>query len=126
MSNSKPRVIKDYEKLTPEVQEQIKLTYPNGFHNHLVEYVDKAGKKKKALPFEAEEYYYLIRMSIIEAKKIISDDDDYDEDGILRDEVQEEYQDKYTEEGDSLSNDDIDPYADSDEDEDDSGSKDEF
>ena len=98
MSNSKPRVIKDYEKLTPEVQEQIKLTYPNGFHNHLVEYVDKEGKKKKALPFEAEEYYYLIRMSIIEAKKIISDDDDYDEDGILRDEVQEEYQDKYSEE----------------------------
>lgn len=95
---NKPRIIKDYEKLPHEVQEQIKLSYPNGFHNHLIEYMDKENKKKKALPFEGEEYYYLVKMTVAEAKQIISDDDDY-EDGVLRDEVFDEYTDRYNEDG---------------------------
>ena len=37
-----------------------------------------------ALPFETEEIYYLIRMTVLEARQIIEDDDDYDDDGTLR------------------------------------------
>jgi hypothetical protein len=42
---SKPRVVKDYEKLETVIQEQIKLTYPYGFSEYLVSYVDREGKK---------------------------------------------------------------------------------
>ena len=51
----------------------------------MVSYVNKDGKKVSALPFETDEIYYLIRMTIQEAEQIIEDDDDYDDDGNLRD-----------------------------------------
>ena len=33
MAVSKPRVIKDFEKLENKIQEQIKLVYPEGLHS---------------------------------------------------------------------------------------------
>jgi len=95
MSQNKPRVIKDYDKLDPAIQEQIKLVYPTGFSDHLLYYFDKDGKNVSALPFETEDKYYLIRMTLSEAERIIEDDDDYDDDGFLKDHVREEYEDKY-------------------------------
>ncbi len=95
MNQSKPRVIKDYDKLDPAIQEQIKLVYPAGFSDHLLYYFDKVGKNVSALPFETEDKYYLIRMTLSEAERIIEDDDDYDDDGFLKDHVREEYEDKY-------------------------------
>ena len=91
----KPRVIKDFEKLDVAIQEQIKLVYPTGFFEHLISYTDKDGNSRFALPFETDEKYYMVRMSVSEAKKLISDDDDYDANGVLRNEVQENYQEKY-------------------------------
>ncbi len=95
MSQNKPRVIKDYDKLDASIQEQIKLVYPAGFSDHLIYYFDKDGKNVSALPFETEDKYYLIRMTLSEAERIIEDDDDYDDDGFLKDHVREEYEDKY-------------------------------
>jgi hypothetical protein len=95
MNQSKPRVIKDYDKLDPAIQEQIKLVYPTGFSDHLIFYFDKEGKNVSALPFETDDKYYLIRMTLREAERIIEDDDDYDDDGFLKDHVREEYEDKY-------------------------------
>jgi hypothetical protein len=95
MNQNKPRVIKDYDKLDAAIQEQIKLVYPAGFSDHLLYYFDKDGKNVSALPFETEDKYYLIRMTLSEAERIIEDDDDYDEDGFLKDHVREEYEDKY-------------------------------
>jgi hypothetical protein len=92
---SKPRLVKDYDKLVDEVKEQIKLVYPAGFEQHLVSYVNKDGDKKLALPFETDEVYYLVRMSIEKAQDIISVDDDYDDDGMLHDDIKENYQNKY-------------------------------
>lgn len=92
---SKPRVIKNYEKLDDELLEQIKLNYPKGFERHLIRFTDVNGKLASALPFETEEKYYLIRMTKSEAQDIIEDDDDYDDDGTLTDEAREEYEDKY-------------------------------
>ena len=96
---NKPRVIKDYEQLSEEVKEQIKLVYPKGFTQYLVSYVNKEGETKKALPFETDDYYYLIRMSAVQAEKIVEDDEDFDEDGELKSSVAEDYKEKYEDEG---------------------------
>ena len=95
MDPIKPRVIKDYEKLDPEIQEKIKLEYPSGFSENLIYFNNKDGKRVSALPFETEDKYYLVRMTIYEAEKIIEDDDDYDSTGSLKDSAKEEYESKY-------------------------------
>ena len=95
---SKPRVLKDYDQLSDKVKEQIKLVYPKGFSEHLVNYVTKEGENKKALPFETEDYYYLIRMSAVLAEKIVEDDDDFNEFGELKSSVAEDYKEKYEDE----------------------------
>lgn len=92
---SKPRVIKDFDKLDSAIQEQIKLAYPNGFYDFLITYTDREGKLVSALPFETDEKYYLVRMTYSEAIAIIEDDDDFDDDGNLKVDVKEEYGEKY-------------------------------
>jgi hypothetical protein len=96
---NKPRLIKDFEKLDREIQEQIKLAYPNGFAEHLISYTNKEGKYVTALPFETDEKYYMVKMTIFEAEQIVEDDDDFDDDGTLKAEVKEDYEDKYSEVG---------------------------
>lgn len=91
----KPRVVKDYEKLDARIKEQIKLSYPWGFQKHLVNFKNAKGQTVSALPFEAEDKYYLVRMTVTEAREIIADDDDFDLDGNLKDDVREAYEDKY-------------------------------
>ena len=81
----KKRVIKDYEALSEEIKNGIKMTYPRGFAQHLVYYTDRNGKRVSALPFDTDEIYYLVRMTVREAVQIIEDDEDYDSDGVLRD-----------------------------------------
>lgn len=83
--NSKKRVIKDYESLPEDIKNGIKMTYPRGFAQHLVYYTDRNGKRVSALPFETEDIYYLVRMTVREAVQIIEDDEDYDSEGVLRD-----------------------------------------
>lgn len=95
---NKPRVVKDYEKLAEEVKEQIKLIYPRGFSGHLVSFTNKDGEKKMGLPFETEDYYYLIRMTAVKATQIIEDDDDFDKDGILKETALSDYSEKYEDE----------------------------
>lgn len=95
---SKPRVVKDYEKLDVEIQEQIKLFYPFGFSRKLIKFTNAQGKIVSALPFETDEKHYLVRMTLEEAQDIIEEDDDYDDSGNLRASVKEEYEDKYDDE----------------------------
>ncbi|MCD6202472.1 MAG: hypothetical protein J7K46_11760 [Bacteroidales bacterium] len=95
MEKSKPRIIKDYEKLDKQIQEQIKLTYPEGFSQYLITFLNQNGKYVSALPFETDEYYYLVRMTQDEADMIVSADEDYDDEGILKNEVKEIFEDKY-------------------------------
>ncbi|PTN09565.1 hypothetical protein [Mangrovibacterium marinum] len=117
---SKPRVIKDYEKLDEAIKEQIKLEYPNGFSQNLISFTNKDGMLVSALPFETEDRYYLVRMTTQEAIDIISDDDDYDDDGTLKDESREAYEDKYSEDMDipDEDEDEDDSYDDDDDDDD--------
>ena len=98
MSNvSKPRVVKDYDALDIEIQEQVKLQYPYGFDKFLVTFKNKDNKFVSALPFETEDRYYLIRMTRAEAQNIILEDDSYDDDGNLKDDIKEELSEKYVE-----------------------------
>lgn len=104
-----------------EILDRVKMEYPYGFANNLVSFTNKEGKRVSALPFETEDIYYLIRMTVQEARQIISDDEDYDEEGNLRDDftsagaapdADDSFEDDAAEEKD--------PYADkADEDEDD-------
>ena len=93
--SSKPRVVKDYEKLDPEVLEQIKLAYPMGFRKHLITFRNAQGDMVSALPFETDDRYYLVRMTVVQAVKFIEDDDDYDEDGNLKPKVRKAYTAKH-------------------------------
>lgn len=95
---NKPRVVKDFDKLDVAIQEQIKLNYPDGFEQNLISYKNSEGKRISALPFETEEKYYLVRMTRAEALEIIEDDEDYDDEGRLIEEVRSAYEDKYDEE----------------------------
>ena len=92
---SKPRVIKDFDKLDTSIQEQIKLQYPLGFSKHLITFKNAKGEVASALLFETEEVYYLVRMTKQKARDIIKQDNDYDDDGILKDEVRSDYTEKY-------------------------------
>ena len=84
---TKKRVVKDYDALTEDIIRQVKIKYPSGYAESLVTYTDKQGKKVSALPFESEDTYYLIRMTILEAKRLVKEDEDYDEEGQLRAEI---------------------------------------
>jgi hypothetical protein len=127
MSSSKPRVVKDYDKLLPEIKEQIKLAFPSGFSQHLVSYTNKDGIKVSALPFETDDFYYLVRMTAHEARVIIEEDDDFDDDGILKEDVKEEFKEKFADvdymsdymDDDDSSDDDVDDDVDADDEDDD-------
>ena len=96
MKANKLRVIQDFEKVGTDIQEQIKLVYPEGFSQHLIEYKNKENQTVYALPFETDEKYYMIRMTIDRAIQIIEDDSDYDDDGILKDKIKEKYADEHS------------------------------
>ncbi|MBA4408049.1 MAG: hypothetical protein Q8S54_02515 [Bacteroidota bacterium] len=130
MNPNKPKVIKDYDKLDPEIQEKIKLEYPSGYSENLIYFNNKEGKRVSALPFETDDKYYLVRMTVYEAEKIIEEDDDYDSTGSLKDSAKEEYESKYAddeflaeetevEEADNVADDDYDDDDDDSDDEDD-------
>ena len=95
VSINKPRIIKDYNKLDKALQEQIKLVYADGFADRLIHFFDKDGIKVSALPFETENKYYMLRMTKNEAIRIVDEDDDFDDDGLLKSEVKQGYEDKY-------------------------------
>lgn len=96
MSTNKPKVIKDYNKLDKELQQQIKLVYSEGFADHLIHFFDKNGQKITVLPFETEDKYYMLRMTTNEAIAIVDEDDDFDDDGLLKDDVKADYEDKFS------------------------------
>lgn len=76
---SKPRLVKDYLKLPKEVQAAIKLEYPNGYSHKLINYTTPKGEKVLALPFDTEEFAYLVRVSISDSRVIVREDDEDDD-----------------------------------------------
>ncbi len=95
MSTNKLRVITDFEKLPIEIQERIKLSYPEGFSRFLIEFKNKNNETVSALPFETEDKYYMVRMSVRKAIQIITDDEDYDDAGFLKEHKKDQFDEKY-------------------------------
>ena len=96
MAQNKPRVIKDFEKLDVALQGQIKLLYPKGFTDHLITFNNREGKLVSALPFETDDYYYLVKITAAEVKQVADEDADYDEDGMLKEDAKDDNEDKYS------------------------------
>ena len=96
----KPRIVKDFEKLSQEILALLKLKYPLGFENELITFKNREGKFVSALPFETDDYYYLIRMTTDEAQQIIEEDSDQNEEGYLTEEAKERLEDKIEDETD--------------------------
>ncbi|WP_430816310.1 hypothetical protein [Carboxylicivirga sp. RSCT41] len=94
---SKPKVIMDYHKLPIVLKEQLKLVYPDGFHEYLIWFNDNIGQRISALRFETDERVYLLRMSVDMALEIMDEDDDFDSDYNLKPKVQETYASKHGE-----------------------------
>jgi len=95
MQTSKPRIIKRFEKLDKSIKEQIKLSYPEGFSQNLLTITKPDGSIISVLPYETEDTYYMVRMSEVEAASIIDADEDYDNDGVLKESAREKYEQKH-------------------------------
>lgn len=66
---TKPKVFKSIGKLDPSLIATIKETYPYGFDKKLI--MIPAGKKlMSVLPFETEEFSYLIKCTLVEAQSL--------------------------------------------------------
>jgi hypothetical protein len=77
---SKPKVVKDFDKLPKDIQAAIKAEYPNGFSHKLINYTTPKGEKVLALPFDGDEYDYLVRVTIMESRNVVREDDDLEDD----------------------------------------------
>jgi DNA-directed RNA polymerase subunit delta len=86
---SKPKVVKDYDKLPKEVMAAIKAEYPNGFSHKLIAYTTPKGEKVMALPFDTDDLAYLVRVTVMDTRNIMREDDDFDDDKttIVRDDL---------------------------------------
>ncbi len=95
-NDNKPRTVTSFDKISQELQEQIKLTYPFGFIDDLIKFTNKDGELVSALRFETDEKIYLIKMTRTKARQLVEEDEDYDDEGVLRPEVKEDYEDRYS------------------------------
>lgn len=85
---SKPKVVKDLDKLPKDVMAAIRAEYPNGFSHKLISYTTPKGEKVMALPFDTEEFSYLVRVNVLDSRNIAKGDDDDDfDDKTLRDDL---------------------------------------
>lgn len=96
MTINKPKVIKNYNQLDKHLQQQIKLVYTDGFADNLIHFFDKNGHTTTFLPFETEDKYYMLKMTESEAVAIVDDDDDYENDGFLKESAKQLYEDKFS------------------------------
>ena len=76
---SRPKLVKDWDKMPKDIVAAIKAEYPNGFSHKLITYTTPKGEKVLALPYDTEAIDYLVRVTIMESKNIQRDDDDDDD-----------------------------------------------
>lgn len=78
---SKPRVIKEFDKLDESIKQAVFQKYPFGFDRYIITFKNHKNQLVSALPFETDDRYYMIKMTRAEANEIAQawDDDDNDE-----------------------------------------------
>ncbi|MBN1184523.1 MAG: hypothetical protein JXB49_19680 [Bacteroidales bacterium] len=77
METSKISVIKDYDTLNDELKKQVKLVYPNGFSNAIIEFTNNKKKKVSAIKWETSDKIYLLRLSNKMLTRILEDEFDF-------------------------------------------------
>jgi hypothetical protein len=77
METSKLSVIKDYDTLNDELKKQVKLVYPNGFSNAIIEFTNNKKKKVSAIRWETSDKIYLLRLSNKMLTRILEDEFDF-------------------------------------------------
>ncbi len=76
---SRPKLVKDWDKMPKEIVAAIKAEYPNGFSHKLINYTTPKGEKVLALPYDTDDIAYLVRVTVMESKNVFKDDDDDDD-----------------------------------------------
>jgi hypothetical protein len=74
MEPLKLSVIKDYDKLDDEQKEQVRLYYPMGFNNALLEFTNSKRKKIIAIRYETAEIIFMLRLSKQMVNQIIEEE----------------------------------------------------
>ncbi len=80
---TKKRLVTSFQKLTPEMQEEVKAKYPLGFSDAMMRIDKPNGDFFYAVPFETEEIFYLVKIDV----KI--DDSDKMEKDLFSDDIVE-------------------------------------
>lgn len=80
MKNRKLSVIQDYDNLNDELKEQVKLVYPTGFSNSIIEITNSKRKTISAIRFETDEKIYMLRLSKEMVFQIMEEDHRYEYD----------------------------------------------
>jgi hypothetical protein len=70
----KPKVVIDYAKLTPELNQLFNETYPNGIVGHTIRYPNSKGEIVTSVRLETDDKIYLVKLST-RAKEVLSDED---------------------------------------------------
>ena len=99
VNKSKKRVVVSYKNLSPELQEEIKKQYPNGYTDSMLR-VDKGpGNFFYAIMLETEEVSYLVKVDVKVDDQVEDEDDkDYysdeiketDDDQIIAEEMEDD------------------------------------
>jgi len=88
---SKPKVIKEFDKLDEDIKQAVFKKFPYGFDRHIITFKNHKKKLVSALPFETEDRFYMIKMTRAEANKIAQkwDEDENEEVDTNLDDVEE-------------------------------------
>ena len=99
VNKSKKRVVVSYKNLSPELQEEIKKQYPNGYTDSMLR-VDKGpGNFFYAIMLETEEVSYLVKVDVKVDDQVEDEDDkeyysdeikETDDDQIIAEEMEDD------------------------------------
>lgn len=70
----KPKVVIDYQKLSPELMELFSETFPQGIVGQTIRFPNAKGEIITAVRMETEDRIYLVKLSA-RAREILSDED---------------------------------------------------
>ncbi len=70
------KIIKSYENLSQELKDLLKEKYPYGYANKLIRLTNAKGETYFAVPLEAEDGSYLVKVPLEKPKKKSNNDDE--------------------------------------------------
>lgn len=78
----KKRLVTSYNNLTPELQEEVKKQYPNGFNDSMMRINKGPEDFFYAIVLETADINYLIKIDVKIDKHVDDEDEHYDDDEI--------------------------------------------